>query len=271
MPSMGQSFDCWYVIRASEYPCRLHIVLVSPCVSIHLFTSNDSLFHYPINIICSPWCIYVEISVLRSIQNRVLGSFWIFIIARAFNFWLCDPPVLSLTVGQYVVMIMVLTLLFTCSSIHYQQPRFLNFWPVAITLHDTSSTAIIDVPPLWNGHSEMVTRLYPVLILLIFNHPFILLYMLSFMGILLQLPFTSVSPMIAIPSFIMVFFKMSNLCWIGWYDALPIPPMVWSVILILPSLFPHLSWWPQSPQRLLLVFVTVMFGIPLWRLPGGCG
>ena len=148
---MGQSFDCWYVIRASEYPCRLHIVLVSPCVSIHLFTSNDSLFHYPINIICSPWCIYVEISVLRSIQNRVLGPFWIFIIARAFNCWLYVPPVLDLTVGRYVVMIPERKIYFHRSIIHDQRPRFLNSWLVSITLRDTSSTAMIAVPQFWNG------------------------------------------------------------------------------------------------------------------------
>ena len=202
---MGQSFDRCCVIGASEYPCRLHIVLVCPCVSIHVFTSYASLFQTPIRIIFLPWCIHLYISVLRSIQNWVFGSFWIIMIARASNCWMYDPPVLALTVGKYAVMILVLTLFFPRSSIHDQRTRFLNFWPVAITLHDNSSCAMIAVPPLWNVPSEMVTRLYLVLILLVVNNPSVLLYIFSFMGILLQLMFTYASTMIAIPSLIMVF------------------------------------------------------------------
>ena len=150
MPSMGQSFDSWCIIVASEYPCRLNILSVSPCVSIHMFTSDDSLFQSPIRIIFSPWCIHFKISVLRSIQNWVIGSFRIFMISRAFNCWLYAPPALALTVGHYAVMILVLTLFFLFSSIHDQRPRFLNSWPVAINLHDNPSTAMIAVIPLWN-------------------------------------------------------------------------------------------------------------------------
>ena len=187
---MGQSFDCWCVIRESEYPCRLHILWVSPWVSIHMFTSNTSLLQSPIRIICSPWCIHFNIAVLRSIKNWVLGSIWIFMITKAYNFCPYDPPALAFTAGQYVVMILVLTLLLPWSIIHDQLPRLFNSWPVTTTLHDTSSTATMDVTPLWNDPPEVVTWLYPVLSLLVLNHPPVLLYISSFMGILLQLLFT---------------------------------------------------------------------------------
>ena len=170
---MGKSCVCWYVIRASEYLCRLHTSLVSPCVSIHVFTSDDSLFQSLIRMICPSWCIHLEISVLRSIQNWVLGPFWIFMTTRASN-----------------CLILVITLFFPCSIIHDKWPRFLNYLPVAITLHDTSSTTMIAVPTLLNGPLEMVTWLYPVLILLVFKHPSVLLYIFSFWGILLPLLFT---------------------------------------------------------------------------------
>ena len=271
MPLMGKSFDHWYVIGASENPCTFHIVLVRPFVSIHVLTSYDSLFQSPISIVCSPWCIHFEISVLRSIKNWVLGSFWIFMIVRDYNCWLYAPPALELATGDYAVRILVLTLFFPHSSIHDHQIRFLNSWPVAITLHDTSSSTMISVPPLWNGPSEILTLLYPVLILLVLNHLSVLLDILSFMGILPKLLFTSSSLMIAIPSLIMVSFKISYFCWLGWSNAFPTPPMFWNMIVILPSLFSPLSWWPQSPWRFLLVFVSVMFGISIWRCPGGWG
>ena len=44
-----------------------------------------------------------------------------------------------------------------------------------------------------------------MLILLILNHPSFLLYIFSFMGILIQLLFTSVIPIIDIPSLVIVF------------------------------------------------------------------
>ena len=270
MQSMEKSFYCWYVIGSYDYLCILHILLVGTCVSIHVLTSNASLLQSPKSIICSPWCIHLDISVLRSIQNWLLESFWIFLILMDYSCWLCVPTELSLTVGQYAVMILVITLFFPCISIHGQQTRFLNSWPVVITLHDNSYTSIIDVPLFWNVPSEMVTRLYPVIIHLVFNHPYVLLYIFYFMLILLQLLFTSASNMIDIPSFIVVFFKVSNSCWLSWSDELPIPPMIWNMILILPSLFSPLSRWPQSLLQFLLVFLSVMFGIPLWCHPLGC-
>ena len=174
--------------------------------------------------------------------------------AGASIFWLCAPPALAITVGKYLVMIIVLALLSPCGIIHDQQPRFLNSLLVTVTLNDISSTAMIAVPQLWNVPSEMLTRLYPVLILLVFNHTSVLFYIFSFIGILLQLFFTSAIPIIAIPSLIIVFSKVSNLCWIGWSDVLPIPPMFWNMVLILPSLFPLLSWWTQSLWQFLLGF-----------------
>ena len=129
-----------------------------------------------------------------------------FMIASASNCWMYDPPALALSVGQYVVTIMVLTLFFPCSSIYEQQPRLLNSWPAAITLHDNSSSAMISVPPFWNGPSEMVTRLYPGLILLVLNHPSVLFYIFSFMEILIQLLFNSEIHMIDIDSLMIVFF-----------------------------------------------------------------
>ena len=62
------------------------------------------------------------------------------------------------------------------------------------------------------------------------------------MGILLQLLSTSAIPTIDIPSLIMIFFEVSNLCWLFRSYALPIPPMFCSMILILSFLFPSLSW-----------------------------
>ena len=84
-------------------------------------------------------------------------------------------------------------------NIHDKLPRFLNSWPIAIYLHDVSSTSILAVPKPWNGQREVVTQVYPVLVLLVLNHPSVLLYILSFVGILLQLLFTSASPTIDIP------------------------------------------------------------------------
>ena len=270
MPLLGQSFDCWYVIGEFEYPCRFHILLVSPCVSIHVFTSDASLFQFPIRMICYPWCIHFEISLLRSIQNWVLGSFRIFIIARASNCWLYATPELVLSVWQYAVTIMFLILFFPHSNINEQWTRLLNSLPVPFSLHDTLSNAMIYVPPFWNGPPEMVTQLYPVLIFLVFNHLSFLLYIFSFMRILLQLLFIASIPIIATPSLIIVFLKVYSLCWLNLYYALSIPPMFCNVILFLPSLPPFLSWWPQSPRQFLLGFVSVFFGIPLWSCPGDC-
>ena len=42
-----------------------------------------------------------------------------------------------------------------------------------------------------------------------------ILYIFSLMGISLQLLFPSTIPTIGIPSFIMIFFKLSNLCYMG--------------------------------------------------------
>ena len=196
---MGQYFDFLYLIISYDYLCISHIVLVSPFVFFHVYTSDASLLHSPIIIMCSPWCIHFKVSVLRSIHNWVLGSFWIFIIVRNSNCWMYDPLELVLTVGNCALMILVNTLFFPRNSIHDQQFRFLNSWHIVIALCDTSSTAIMAVPPLWNGPSEVVTRLYPVIILLVFNHPSALLYKLYFMGILIQLMFNSTNPKISIP------------------------------------------------------------------------
>ena len=187
---MGQSFDHWHVIRTSDYLCRLHIILLTPCVSMYGFTSKNLLFQSPIRISCSTWSIHFVISVLRSIQNWFLGSFWISIKVRYSSCWLYNTPFLTLTVGQYAVTILLLILLFPCCRIHDQQPRFQNYLPIGVYLHDPSSTAMMAVSPLWNGPSEVVTRLYPVLNLLVLNHPSILLYIFSFMSVLLQLLFT---------------------------------------------------------------------------------
>ena len=192
-------------------------------------------------------------------------------IARASSCWLYAPPALALAVGQYAVMIMVFAIFYPCGRIHDQRNRFLNYWPVPIALHDNLSTSMIAAPPLWNDPPEMVTRLYPVIFLIFLNHLSVLLYIFSFMGILLQLMFTSAIPLIDFPSFIIVFFKVSSLCWLDKSDALPIPLMFWNMILILTSLSPPLSWQPQSPRQFLLGYVSVFFGIPLWRHPGGCG
>ena len=187
---MCNSFDCLYVISASEYPCKSHILLVSPCISIHGLTSKYSLLQSSIRIICYPWCINLEIYVLISFHNWFLGSFWIFLIVRVSNGWMYAPPALALTVGQYAVIFLVLTLFFPHISIHDQWPRFLNSWHIVITLRDNSYTVMMAVYLLWNGPSEVVTWLYPVLIILALNHPSVLLYIFYFMGILLQLLFT---------------------------------------------------------------------------------
>ena len=190
---------------------------------------------------------------------------------RAYNWWMHDPPVPALTLGQYTVIFMVLTLLFPRNSFHDQQPRFWSSWLIAISLHDTSSITMMYVPPLLNGPSEVVNRLYPVLILLVLNHPYIILYVFSFMGIFLQLLSILESPIISIPLLIMIIFKVSNLCCLGWYYALPILTMFWNMILITTFFFPSLSWYPRSPRQLVQEFVSVLFGIPLWYCPGGFG
>ena len=146
---MEQSFVYWCVIRTSENLCRLHTILVMTYVSIHMFNSDASLFKSPIRTSSSPWSIHLAISVLRYIYNWILGQFLIFIIVRAYSCWLYATPSLELTIGQYAVKVMVLTLFYLCSSIHDERPRFRNYWPITISLHDTLSTAIMDVPPLW--------------------------------------------------------------------------------------------------------------------------
>ena len=69
-------------------------------------------------------------------------------IARAYSCWLYDLTALVFTMGQYAVMIMVLILFLPCSNIHEQQPRFLNYRPIAVALHVNFSTAMIAVPLL---------------------------------------------------------------------------------------------------------------------------
>ena len=102
-------------------------------------------------------------------------------------------------------MILFITLLFNHNSIHDQPPRLPNSWIILITLHDTSSTAMMAVSPLLSDPPELGTRLYPLLILLVLNHPYVLLYIFYLMGILLQSIFTPASPMIDIPSLILIF------------------------------------------------------------------
>ena len=142
-------------------------------------------------------------------------------VARASNCWMYAPPALEFSMFQYDVVILVLILLFHRINIHDQRHRLLNSWTIPINLHDTLSTAMIAVPMLWNGPLEIVTLWYPVLILLVLNHLSILLYIFSFMGILLQLMLTYASPIIAIPSFIIVFFKGIYLVftWLIWCVA----------------------------------------------------
>ena len=86
----------------------------------------------------SPRCIHFDISKFRSIQNWVLRSFWILIIVMASNCCLYAPIAIAITIGKYVVIIMVLAFFSPHRSIHEQQPRFLNSLPVAVALHDTS-------------------------------------------------------------------------------------------------------------------------------------
>ena len=89
-------------------------------------------------------------------------------------------------------------------------------------------------------------------------------YILSY-GYFNPITVYSASPIFDIISLIIV------LCWIDWYDALPITPMFWNIIIIPPFLPNPLSWWTQSPWWLLLGFVSVFFRIPLWHRPVGCG
>ena len=150
-------------------------------------------------------------------------------------------------------------------------PGFWSSWLIEISSHDTSSITMMYVTPLLNGPSEVLNHLYPVLILLVFNHPSVILYIFSFMGVLLQLLSISASPIIAIPLLIMIIFKVSNLCWLGWSYVLPVLTMFWNMILITTFLFPSLSWYTRSPRQFLQGFVIVLLGIPLWCCPGGCG
>ena len=153
MPSMGQFLNYWYVIRASEYLCRSYILLVSPCVFIHVLTYYDSLSQYPIIIIWSPWYIHFVVLVLSSIQNWFLSSFFIFMIVRDYTCWLYVPPVLFLIVGLYAVTSMILKLFFARIIIREHRPRFRNSWPITSSLHDTSFTAIMAVPSILNSPS----------------------------------------------------------------------------------------------------------------------
>ena len=129
---MGHSFDHWYVIVKSEYPCISHTILVIPCVWIHVFTSNYLLFRSPMRIICSPWSINFAILVLRFIHNWSLGSFWIFMIVRYYSCWVYALPALALSVDKYAAKILVLILFFPLRNIHDHQPTFLNSWPVVL-------------------------------------------------------------------------------------------------------------------------------------------
>ena len=99
MLSIGQSFDCWYVIGLFEYLWKFIILLVSPCVFIHVFTPDALILQSPIRMICSPWCIHFEISLLIYIKKNVLGSFWFFVIAIYSICWLYDLPALALVLG----------------------------------------------------------------------------------------------------------------------------------------------------------------------------
>ena len=167
-------------------------------------------------------------------------------------------------------MILFPALLFPRSSIHVQQPRFLNSWPITIDLHDTSSTAMMAVPPLLNGPLEVVTWLYLVIILLFLTIR-LSYYICSFYGVFITTTIY-LYKFYDIHSFVDHYiFKIYNLWWIGWSGVLHIPSVSWNMIFILSLLFPPLSWWPQSPRRFLLGFVSVVFGIPLWRCPGSCG
>ena len=147
---------------------------------------------------------------MRSIQNWVLGSFWIFMIVRAHIFWLYAPPELALTIGQCAWMIVVLILFFPRNITHDQWPRFWNYFPIVISQHNTPYTIMAAIPLLWNCPSEVVTRLDPVLILLILNHPYAQLYLFYCIRISLKLLFNSASPTVSIHSLIMIFFKVSN-------------------------------------------------------------
>ena len=167
--NMSTHVDCMFYWWVHVFP--------SMCV-----TSDIWIFKSPKRVI-----FLLDVSILMSLcwdlyKIGFLDYFEFSILLNIFYYWIYAPPELSPTVGQYMVMIMVLTLFFPRSSIHDHWPRFISFWHVAITLHDTSSTAMMAVPPLWNGQSELVTWLYPVLIILFLNHRCFLLYSL-FMGI----------------------------------------------------------------------------------------
>ena len=64
--------------------------------------------------------------MLRSTQDWDLGSFLIFMISRDSDCWIYDLAELALTVGKYVLMIMVIILFPPSSSIHDQRLRVLN-------------------------------------------------------------------------------------------------------------------------------------------------
>ena len=157
-------------------------------------------------------------------------------IASFYHCWLYAPPVLALTEGQYAVTIIDRKFLFPPNRIHYHRLRVQDSWPIAINLHDTSSTYMIALPPLWTVPSEMSTRLYPLLILPDFNHLPVLFFLFSYMETLIQLLFTSASPTTDISSLIMILFRVAYLFWLGLSDGFHITTMFWNMILILPFL-----------------------------------
>ena len=220
-------------------------------------------------MICSTWCIHFEIFLLRSIQNLFLGSFWIFVISEASSCWLYAPPSLALAVIQYAVMIIVLVLYFPFQKHPWpaaQVPEFLTcldrFAWYFFYCHDSCASTF-----KWSSmDGEYIisyaspTCLKPSVRLIIY---------IIFYRNLLQLLFTSASPIIYIPLFIIVFLKVSSSCWLNLYDVFPITPMFWKRIIILPSISPPVSWWPQSPWGILLGFLTVFFRICLLLCPRG--
>ena len=131
------------------------------------------------------WFFPLDVSILISLYwDLSKFSYWVFlisIVARAYNCLMYAHPALALSAGQYEVMILVLVLFPSRSNIHDQRTRFLNSWTFPIALYDTLSTAMIAMPPLWNGLPDMVTLLYILLILIIFNHLSVLLNIFSFM------------------------------------------------------------------------------------------
>ena len=151
MPSMGHYFDCWYVIVASEYPCILHIILMSPFVSIHVFTPNVSLLQSLMRINLFS-LMYPFLDFYVEIYPKLV--FWIILIFYNFE-GLQFLAVLSSCTSTYCREVWgddySSYIVFSWSRTHGQLPRFLNYWPVSITLRDTSFTAIMAVTPLWNG------------------------------------------------------------------------------------------------------------------------